>query len=189
MIKSFTGPMFCDKSAYLIEIYKRIWNKSIVAAFKPKVNTRDGNAIKSRKYPNFEIPSLYVDTVEDIQKIVLENGYKTVLIDEAEFLTGDASVLVDMSVMLGVDFYIAGLNMTSEQVPFGLMPAILSVSDEITIIRGFCEDCNKPSVYSYSLNTEKKDEILVGDNYISLCHECLKKRVLEKKQKTLGRIK
>lgn len=187
MIRSYTGPMFCDKSACLIEIYKRIWNKNVCAVFKPKIDTRDGNMLKSKKYPNTQVPAILVDSVEEMQKIILEHGYKTVLIDEAEFLTGDASVLVDLSVMLGVDFYIAGLNMTSEQVPFGIMPNILSVSDEINIIHGFCEDCNKPSVYSYSLNEEKKDAILVGDNYISLCPECLKKRILSKKEKDLRR--
>lgn len=188
MIRSYTGPMFCDKSACLIEIYKRIWNKNVCAVFKPKIDTRDGEKLKSKKYPDVEIPAIFVDSIEEIQKTILEGGYKTVLIDEAEFLTGDASVLVDLSVMLGVDFYIAGLNMTSEQVPFGIMPNILSVSDEINIIHGFCEDCNKPSVYSYSLNEEKKDAILVGDNYISLCPECLKKRLLKKNEIALRRL-
>lgn len=184
MIRSFTGPMFSDKSANLIDIYRRIWNKDIVVSFKSSIDTRDGELIKSKKYPNFSIPAKFVDTIEEIKDIVIDGNYKTVLIDEAQFLKGDVGILVDLSVLLDVDFYVAGLNMTSEQAPFETMASILAVSDEITHIHGSCQDCNKPSSYSYS--TEEKTEMIrVGDEYISLCPVCLKKRMLTKNKNRL----
>lgn len=189
MIRAFTGPMFSDKSASLIDIYRNIWNKEIVAAFKPKHDTRDGSVIKSKKYPDIEIPAMFVDTTEEIKEAILEGNFKTVFIDEAEFLKGDVRELVDLSVILNVDFYIAGLNMTFDLSPFGIMADILAVSDEITHVRGYCQDCNKPSFYSYFLGND--GEIPgVGDNYASLCPECLKRRALARNgQKiTLRRI-
>lgn len=48
MIKCFTGPMFSDKSAYLVEIYEQLWNKDISIAFKPEIDSRDGDSIKSK---------------------------------------------------------------------------------------------------------------------------------------------
>ncbi|MCH5167624.1 MAG: hypothetical protein J1F35_07040 [Erysipelotrichales bacterium] len=179
MIRTYTGPMFSDKSASLIDIYRCIWNKDIVAAFKPRHDTRDGSVIKSKKYPNIEIPAIFVDTTEEIKESIINGNFRTVFIDEAEFLKGDVRELVDLSVILNVDFYIAGLNMTSELSPFGIMADLLAVSDEITHIRGYCQDCNKPSYYSYFLGGAN-EEAGVGDNYISLCPECFKRRMLSK---------
>lgn len=176
MIKSFVGPMFSGKSDALISTYTKIWNKSLVAAFKPKNDSRDKDEIKSKNY-EISIPAIYIEDLSEILDYVQKNNIRTVFIDEAEFLTGDVSLLVDMSVILEIDFYIAGLNMTSEQKPFGLMPDILAVSDEVINITGFCQDCNRPSVYSYYISDDKDSDILVGDaNYVSLCPSCLRKR-------------
>lgn len=187
MIRCFTGPCFSDKSASLIDIYSALWNKEIAVAFKSKKDIRDGSFIQSKKYPGVKIEAIAVDTIEEIKDIVLAGNYKTVFIDEAQFLQGDASVLVDLSVMADVDFYIAGLNMSSEQIPFGIMADILAVSDETNHIRGYCQDCNKPSVYSYSISKEEKTEMIqVGNDYVSLCPACLRRRTLAKDAKTLS---
>ncbi len=182
--------MFSDKSAKLIEVYTNIWNKRLIVALKPRLDKRDGAYIKSKKYPHIKIPARSIETIEEIKDIIINEGFKTVLIDEAEFLTGDVRDLIDLSVILGIDFYIAGLNMTSELEPFGIMADILAVSDEIMHVRGYCQDCNKPAYYSYSLNADKIQRIEVGDNYISLCPDCYKRRTLKQSGKylTLWRI-
>lgn len=185
MIKSFIGPMYSGKSDALIGIYTRIWNKDLVCAFKPRKDTRDGEQIKSKSY-EATIPAIFIDDVSEIKNIVLERGAKTVFIDEAELLTGDVRELVDLSVLFDVDFYIAGLNMTSEQKPFGIIGDILAVSDEVENIQGFCQDCNKASKYSYYVGEDKTGDVLVGDNnYISLCPTCLKNRMLKRYGKIL----
>ena len=172
MIKSFVGPMHSGKSDALISIYNKIWNKSLVCAFKPRKDERDKNEIRSKNY-EVSIPAIYIDDLSEIKQYVLNRNIRTIFIDEAQMLTGDVSEIVDMAVLLEIDFYIAGLNMTSEQKPFGIM----AVSDEIETITGFCQDCNKPSIYSYFINNEKKEEIVIGDEfYIPLCLNCLRKR-------------
>lgn len=65
MIVSYTGPMFSDKSAELIDIYRSIWNKSIIVAIKPRIDTRDGAFIKSKKYPDESIPAILVDSISE----------------------------------------------------------------------------------------------------------------------------
>lgn len=175
MIKSYVGPMFSGKSDSLIKIYNSIWNKDLIIAFKPRKDTRDGAFIKSKNYQE-KIPAILIDNLSEIVDYLKDGHYRTVLIDEAELLEGDATILADLSVLLEIDFKIAGLNMTSEQVPFGIMGNILAVSDEVELIKGSCQDCARPSIYSYYLGNDKDGQIKIGDNYASLCPRCLKIR-------------
>ena len=59
MIKSFVGPMHSGKSDALISIYNKIWNKSLVCAFKPRKDERDKNEIRSKNY-EVSIPAIYI---------------------------------------------------------------------------------------------------------------------------------
>lgn len=189
MIRTYVGPMYSGKSDALISTYLRIWNKSLVMAFKPRKDTRDGDMIKSKNYDT-SIPAILIDDISEIKKHVIPNNIRTVFIDEAQLLEGDVSELVDLSVLYDIDFYIAGLNMTSEQKPFGIINDILSVSDEVSVINGFCQDCNKPSRYSYYYLDDKTSDVLVGDTgYVSLCPSCLRKRKLEKNPMLLKTFK
>lgn len=188
MITTFVGPMFSGKSDSLINIYNKIWNKDIVIAFKPANDVRDENFIKSKNWET-KIPAIYISDLSEIRAYLEGGKYKTVFIDEAQFLKGDVSVLTDLSVEYDIDFYIAGLNMTSEQNPFGIMPNILAVSNTVQVITGFCEECNKPSYYTY-YEGEKSGDVLVGDNkYKSLCPACLAKKLASKNVKSRTRRK
>lgn len=184
MIKSYVGPMYSGKSDSLIKAYNEIWNKDLIIAFKPRKDERDGNFIKSKNYEE-QIPAIFIDDISDMIDYLKDGRYRTVLIDEAELLTGDVTIISDLSVLLDIDFKIAGLNMTSEQEPFGIMGNILAVSDSIEVINGSCQDCNRESVYSYYIGEEKTGQIKIGNDYISLCPRCLR---LRKKDSKLLRI-
>ena len=181
MINTYVGPMFSGKSDSLINIYSKIWNKDIVMAFKPKNDDRDEDEVKS-KNSDLTIPAIYIEYLEEIYDHLEAKqkegiNIRTIFIDEAQFLKGSTDVLIDLTVNYGIDFYVAGLNMTSEQKPFGLMPNIMAVSDNVEVIRGFCVECNKPSVYTYYAG-EKVDDVQVGDaGYTSLCPDCLGKKI------------
>lgn len=187
MIKTFVGPMFSGKSDRLISIYSKIWNKDLVVAFKPRKDTRDNEFIKSKNY-DVMIPAIYIDSISDMVTYIKGKNIHTVFIDEAQLLEGDVADLVALSIYYDIDFYIAGLNMTSEQVPFGIMGDILAVSDEVENITGFCQDCNKASQYTFYIY-DKNSDILIGDDgYISLCPACLKKRAKDRDIKCLALI-
>ena len=85
MINTYVGPMFSGKSDSLINIYNKIWNKSIVIAFKPKNDSRDEDYIKS-KNSDVKIPAIYISDLKEIKKYVVGKNIHTVFIDEAQFL-------------------------------------------------------------------------------------------------------
>lgn len=179
MIHVKTGPMFSSKSAVMIERYNNIWNKEKVVCFKPKKDDRDLGIIKSRT-SDTKIEAYCIKNLEEILDYITPKT-RTIFIDEIQFLEGDVLVLLELSIMRDIDIYASGLNMTSEQVPFGIMPNVLAVADEIEILKASCFDCNKDAYYSYYESGDKTDEVLVGsDGYIPLCASCLKKRLDER---------
>ena len=176
MIKTFTGPMFSGKTSPLLTVFFNMWNKKNIMCFKPKMNTRD-DGIKSKNIRE-NVPAIEIEDLSEIPTHLKKNT-RTIFIDEANFLTGDVSILTDLNINKNVDIYIAGLNMTSEQKPFGIMPNILAISDYIEISKSYCTICNREASYTY-FEGNKNDDIVVGDSgYISLCEECLRKKMLK----------
>jgi thymidine kinase len=170
MIKVITGAMFSGKSFELIELLKAL-DMNTVKIFKPNIDTRDKGIIKSRVTLE-AYTALSIDDLKEIPQHI-DNNTKTIIIDEAQFLTGDISIIVDLH-LKGYDFIIAGLNLTSERKPFGLMRDIMCVATDIEILKAKCAVCGLiKAEYTYSANDKKEGDILVGDKYFPICRECL----------------
>lgn len=174
MIKVITGAMFSGKSFELIELLKAL-DMNTVKIFKPNIDTRDKGIIKSRATSK-TYTALLIDDLKEIPQYI-DNNTKTIVIDETQFLTGDISIIVDLH-LKGYDFIIAGLNLTSERKPFGLMKDIMCIATDIEILKSKCICCNKINAdYTYSIKN-KKEDILVGEYYIPICRECLGGKIL-----------
>lgn len=174
MIKVITGAMFSGKSFELIELLKAL-DMNTVKIFKPNIDTRDKGIIKSRATSKTYM-ALLIDDLKEIPQYI-DNNTKTIVIDEAQFLTGDISIIIDLH-LKGYDFIIAGLNLTSERKPFGLMKDIMCIATDIEILKAKCICCNKINAdYTYSIKN-KKEDILVGEYYIPICRECLGEKIL-----------
>ena len=177
MITAIIGPMFSGKSEKLIGIYDEIFNKQKVLCFKPSKDTRDTTFIRSRNRES-KVPALVVSDFSDIRNIVRSkqnlgfNG-RIILIDEVQFIKGEAKILFDLSHFYGFDIYVSGLALTSEQNSFGCMHEILCYADEIIKLTSSWHNCGKPANYTFYLG-HKDEDILVGsDEYIPLCGKCL----------------
>ncbi len=174
MIKTFTGPMHSGKTAAMITAYNKIWNKKHVKVFKPTADVRDIGEMKSKDFVE-GIPAICIDTFDEILEHV-DESVRSIFIDEVQLLTGNINVLTYLSVVYDMDIYLAGLDMTSEQEPFLVMPYILAISDERVEVKASCYDCGREASYTYYEG--KKDEaVKVGDEgYFPLCARCLCKR-------------
>ena len=175
MIKVFTGPMYSDKSNSLIEEYKKIWDKSRVLCFKPSKDTREFSKIHSRNNA-LDIPCIVIKDLSEIAYHIQENT-SAIFIDEIQFLTGNPELLLLYSIDRDIDIYVAGLSLTSEQTPFGIMPEVLAYADEVVHLQACCSDCNKHNATLTYCLEEKTGDILVGSSmYVPLCAPCLVKR-------------
>lgn len=183
MIKTFTGPMHSGKTEHMLDVYNKIYNKDCIKVFKPLKDTRDFCVMKSKTYEQ-EVPAIGINTFEEILEYIDEKT-RTIFLDEVQLMDGNLSVLSYLSIASDMDIYLGGLNMTSEQEPFLLMPQILAISDKVDNIPASCYDCGREATLTY-FDGEKTDAIRVGDEgYFPLCHRCLMKRRGEEKFKKL----
>ncbi len=166
----YTGPMFSEKSAELITAYGRaqIARRSVIA-FKPQMDTRFGESvIKSRK--NGEISAINIKCIEELS----EYDADVYVIDEFQFLTGDVMIIDDMA-NRGKKFFIAGLDKTAEGKPFGQMPELLAIADEVKKLTAVCVDCDKDdddgAVNSFFLGKKDSDIVIGNNEYIPLCRK------------------
>lgn len=173
MIKSFVGPMYSGKTTKMFSIYRKIKNKDNVIVFKPKIDSRDYGILKSRDFEE-GIPAICIDTLEEIPNKINKNT-KVIFLDEAQFIKGNIQILNNLSINKNINIYISGLDMTSDQEPFGVISDILSISDKVVKLKSRCYCCNKSAQYTY-YDGKKDNKILIGDDkYIPLCRKCLSK--------------
>ena len=184
MIKTFTGPMHSGKTAAMITAYNNIWNKKHVKVFKPRCDVRDLGEMKSKDFVE-GVPAVCIDTFDDIL-LHVDESVRTIFVDEVQLLTGNVNVLTYLSVVYDMDIYLAGLDKTSEQEPFLIMPYILAISDERVDVKASCYDCGREASYTY-YDGEKSDAVKVGDEgYFPLCARCLcRRRGMEGMKKVL----
>lgn len=183
MIKTFTGPMHSGKTKNMMDVYFGIFNKEHILCFNSSKNNRDGNEIRSKDYEE-GIPCIGILKFEEILDY-LRDDVRTIFVDEVQMFEGNVGVLSYLSIVKDIDIYTAGLNMTSEQSPFNVMPYVLAISDEISIVKASCYDCGRDAVHTY-FEGVKTEDIKVGDEgYLPLCPRCLIKRRDEKVMKKL----
>lgn len=170
----YTGPMFSSKSVMMFFAHERgmIAEKKVLA-FKPVRDNRFGNTvIKSRSYDQ----TIEANNISDISEL-LDYDADVYIIDEFQFLEGDISIIQDMA-NVGKVFHISGLDMTAEGKPFGLMPELLAIADQVNKQVAVCNDCKQENATLSFFLGKKTEDVLVGDKeYIPLCRACWKKRM------------
>ena len=171
----YTGPMFSNKSTMLLSAFERaVIAKRSVLAFKPVVDNRFGDSvIKSRRYGEEE--AVNISKVEELKNYDAD----VYIIDEFQFLTGDVTVIDELA-NRGKIFYIAGLDKTAEGKPFGTMPDLLAVADEVIKLTAVCKDCGEDACNSFYLGQKSQDVAIGNNEYIPLCRDCWFKRIKQK---------
>lgn len=178
MIKVYTGPMFSGKSGAMIIEYNKIYDKSKIICFKSKIDTRDGNFIKSKQFPDVKIPAIGIEKYEDIKEH-LDDKHKIIFLDEANFISGDPKELLYLSVDKNLIIHVSGLSLTAEQDSFRGVPYVMALADHIYFYKSECHYCGREARWTH-YTAEKNEEIIVGDaNYVALCSDCLRQERLK----------
>ena len=170
------GSMFSGKTEELIRRMKRAkFAKQKVEIFKPSLDTRYSD-VDVVSHDQHSIPSTPIDSSSTIA--LLSSDIDVVGIDEAQFLDdGVVDVCNDLA-NRGVRVIVAGLDMDFQGKPFGPMPALCAIADEVTKVHAICVKCGALAYISHRLVANDK-RVLLGEQmeYEPLCRECYQRIV------------
>jgi thymidine kinase len=73
----------------------------------------------------------------------------------------------------GIRVIVAGLDMDYLGKPFGPMPALMAIAENITKLHAICLQCGNPALYSHR-KKKVKTQVVVGASelYEPLCRKC-----------------
>lgn len=168
-IEVVCGPMFSGKTEELIRRVKRAQiAKQRVQIFKPAIDVRyhEEDVVS---HSSQAIKSEPVESAVDIL-IRLKDSTRVVAIDEVQFFDESIVTVVTKLAARGYRVICAGLDLDYRAQPFGPMPTLLAIADEVMKIHAICTICGAPATRSQRLS-KSKEQVLLGetDAYEARC--------------------
>lgn len=149
-IEVICGSMFSGKTEELIRRVRRAQiARQTVQVFKPVIDTRYGvTRITSHNGQDFEaLPC--ADSAEIAARLAPETT--VVAVDEAQFFDHGIVALAERLANRGLRVIIAGLDLDFRAEPFGAMPDLMCLAEEVTKLYAICMVCGEPATRTQRL--------------------------------------
>ena len=165
-IEIITGPMFSGKSEELIRRLKRARiARQRVACFKPDIDLRyHRTAIASHSSQTHDASTI-APTSDQLREDLFSSGkvhqVDVIGIDEVQFFDHDIIPLALELVHLGKRVLLAGLDTTFANEPFGPVPNLMALADEVTKLSAVCMTCGQPAIHTQRLG-QSQELVVVG---------------------------
>ena len=181
-IEVVCGSMFSGKTEELIRRMKRAkFAKQKVEIFKPSIDTRysDEDVVS---HDQNSIQSTPIESSGSL--LLLASDIDVVGIDEAQFFDNGLVEVCNELANRGIRVIVAGLDMDFKGIPFGPIPALCAIADEVTKVHAICVRCGALAYVSHRLISNDR-RVLLGekDEYEPLCRECYQKAISIEKEK------
>ena len=181
-IEVVCGSMFSGKTEELIRRMKRAkFAKQKVEIFKPSIDTR----YSDEDVVSHDQNSIHSTPIESSGSLLLlASDIDVVGIDEAQFFDNGLVEVCNELANRGVRVIVAGLDMDFKGIPFGPIPALCAIADEVTKVHAICVRCGTLAYVSHRLISNDR-RVLLGekDEYEPLCRECYQKAISIEKEK------
>ncbi|HEY4551890.1 MAG TPA: thymidine kinase, partial [Bacillaceae bacterium] len=138
------GSMFSGKSEELIRRVRRTqFAKQSLMVFKPKLDDRySENAVVSHN--GTSVMAQPVESSAEILNMV-HAGIDVVAIDEAQFFDAGLVRAAQQLADSGHRVILAGLDQDFRGEPFGPMPDLMAVAEQVTKLHAVCAVCGSPA--------------------------------------------
>jgi len=169
-IEVITGCMFSGKSEELVRRLRRaqIARKRVLAIKHSSDDRYDVTDIGCHTGDKFKAV-----TAADVPELAaLIQDVDVVGIDEGQFFHPGLVELCEELANNGVRVIVAGLDQDSNAEPFGPIPALMVIAEDVTKLTAVCVQCGAPATRSYHKG-RKTDQVEVGANqYEARCRHC-----------------
>ena len=168
------GSMFSGKTEELIRRLRRAqFAKQKVEIFKPAMDVR----YSEQEVVSHEGTSILSTPVDSSVSILLMGQESDVVgIDEAQFFDEHIVEVCNELASKGIRVIVAGLDLDFKGQPFGPMPDLLAIADEVTKVHAICVRCGALAYVSHRIVAGEK-QVMLGEKqeYEPLCRECYAK--------------
>ena len=159
-IEVICGSMFSGKTEELIRRMKRAkFARQKVEIFKPAIDTRYSDE-EVVSHDSNHIMSTPIESSASI--LLLATDVDVVGIDEAQFFDQELTAVCEELARRGTRVIVAGLDMDFRCLPFGPMPSLMAVADEVTKVHAICVRCGNLAYVSHRLVSNDK-QVLLGE--------------------------
>ena len=144
------GSMFSGKSEELIRRIRRAqFAKLQTQLFKPVIDNRK-TISHVHAHSGDKLAACAVNSVEELSSIIFDDT-KVVGIDEVQFFEPDIVLIIDRLIYEGRRVIVAGLDLDFRGIPFGCMPALMALADEVLKLKAVCMKSGKDAHVSQRL--------------------------------------
>ena len=177
-IEVVCGSMFSGKTEELIRRLRRAqFANQVIAIFKPAVDNRYSDV----EVVSHDFHKISSTPIQDPKKM-LEVGpdVEVVGVDEAQFFDESLVEVCQQLANRGIRVIVAGLDTDYLGLPFGPMPRLMAVAEDVQKVHAICVKCGNLANHSHRLS-KSKDLVLLGekDVYEPLCRECYNQAIAE----------
>lgn len=154
-LRVITGPMCCGKSEETMrELRRAVIAGRHVMLLRPLVDTRTDPEDEARSRSGMTFPARTLSSAAEIVPTVEAAGADFVAIEEGQFwddgLIAAAQTLVAKQLVVIVN----GLNQDYLGRPFGPMPTLMALSDEVRMLKAICQVCGEEATKTQRLHAD-----------------------------------
>lgn len=170
-IEVICGSMFSGKTEELIRRLKRAqFANQKIAIFKPSIDVRYSEV----EVVSHDLHSIKSTPVAAAHYILdLPSDTQVVGIDEAQFFDDEIIDVCQELANRGLRVIVAGLDTDFLGKPFGPMPSLMAIAEDVQKVHAICVKCGNLANHSHRLS-RSADLVVLGekDIYEPLCREC-----------------
>lgn len=170
-VEVICGSMFSGKTEELIRRLKRAqFANQKIAIFKPSIDNRYSDV----DVVSHDLHSITSTPVKSPAKMLeVDDDVQVVGIDEAQFFDDSIVAVVQTLADKGIRVIIAGLDTDYLGKPFGPMPALMAIAEDVQKVHAICVKCGSLANHSHRLSSSTKlVELGEKDIYEPLCRQC-----------------
>lgn len=179
--------MYAGKSEELVMQLRRYrYRKKRILVVKPKIDTRSKEEIVSRLShsgekqdfaPMSSWEAVSIESAKELSELIKEYQPEVLGFDEAQFfkpwMFRFVSKLLAQKNVDDLKILIAGLDMDAWRRPFGIMPNLMAIADEVIKKSAVCMSCGADAVLSQKIvNSGQQVEVGNTETYEARCRKC-----------------
>ena len=182
-IEVTAGPMFAGKSSFIVDAVERYrMAGASIYIVKHPLDTRYEGLSKIGTHGGRSVECEALANPLDIYARVTELDPLIVVIDEAQFYIENAEVLIEVVRQMASEeriVMLGGLNMDFKGEPFGPMPILMAIADQVNSLTAICSKCGSEACFTQRLINGApapvdSELVIVGaeEAYTARCRKC-----------------